>query len=232
MEQVPSVLDNMPLREQVYTYLKRMLNNGSLKPGTFLDLNAIGDGLGLSRTPLRDALLRLEAEGFVTIHPRRGVVINPLEIATIRNSYQLLGALEAAVIIEVSTSFSSADSENMYALNDRMRESLAQGDFDEYYAANLKFHDAYLSRSANSELRRLARILKERLYDFPRREGFLSEWESQSIEEHAVLAGLLSRTDFVGAAAYVRDVHWSFKVQERFIMSYYFAREAALGPRL
>jgi DNA-binding GntR family transcriptional regulator len=59
------------LREQVYAYLKKRLNEGSLKPGSFLDLNALGAELGFSRTPLRDALLRLEAEGFVTIHARR-----------------------------------------------------------------------------------------------------------------------------------------------------------------
>ncbi|MCK7471107.1 MAG: hypothetical protein MZU95_10250 [Desulfomicrobium escambiense] len=75
----------------------------------------------------------------------------------------------------------------------------------------------------------MAHILKERLYDFPRREGYLSEWEWKSLEEHASLAGLLASRDFAGSAAYVRDVHWSFAVQERFIMAYYFARENASG---
>jgi len=104
------------LREQVYTHLKRRLNDGSMKPGAFLDLNALGEDLGLSRTPLRDALLRLEAEGFVTIHARRGVVVNALDIHTIRNSYQLLGSLEAAAIKEAAASFSTDDAKRMLAL--------------------------------------------------------------------------------------------------------------------
>ena len=221
-----------PLRERVYTHLKRLLNDGGLKPGAFLDLNALGDSLGLSRTPLRDALLRLEVEGFVTIHPRRGVVVNPLDINTIRNSYQLLGALEAAAIIEASVTFTKANAETMLALNERMRAALASNDFDSYYAANLSFHDAYLAMSANAELKRMAKILKERLYDFPRREGYLSQWELESVNEHAEIAARMLSGRFEDAAAYVRDVHWSFSVQERFIMSYYFAREAALGPLL
>lgn len=221
-----------PLRERVYAYLKRKLNDGALKPGAFLDLNALGVELGLSRTPLRDALLRLEAEGFVTIHPRRGVVLNPLDLQSIRNSYQLLGAIEAAAIIESAPTFSPADADRMLALNDQMREALDRNDFDDYYDANLAFHDSYIARSGNAELKRLARILKDRLYDFPRRESYLSQWERESLKEHERLATLLKEGSFEQAAAYVRDVHWSFKVQERFIMAYYFAREAALGPML
>jgi DNA-binding GntR family transcriptional regulator len=219
------------LREQVYAYLKKRLNEGSLKPGSFLDLNALGSELGFSRTPLRDALLRLEAEGFVTIHARRGVIINPLEISTIRNSYQILGALEAAAIIESAGTFSPDDARIMHGLNDRMHVSLAKGDFDYYYAANLAFHEVYLGKSSNSDLKRTARILKERLYDFPRREGYLSEWEESSVGEHAELTKLLERGDWKTAAGYVRDVHWSFKAQEHYIMAYYFAREAAISPQ-
>ncbi len=223
--------EDTPLRERVYAHLKRMLNNGGLVPGTFMDLKAMGQDLGLSRTPLRDALLRLEAEGFVTIHSRRGVVVNPLELASIRNSSQLLAALETSAIIEVAPVFPAADAALMAELNDRMRVSLSADDFDDYYAANLSFHDVYIEKSANAELRRMVHILKERLYDFPRREGYLSEWEGRSLEEHTALASLLASGDFPGGAAYVRDVHWSFAVQERFIMAYYFARETALGGR-
>ena len=118
------------------------------------------------------------------------------------------------------------------SLNERMRAALASNDFDSYYAANLSFHDAYLAMSANAELKRMAKILKERLYDFPRREGYLSQWELESVNEHAEIAARMLSGRFEDAAAYVRDVHWSFSVQERFIMSYYFAREAALGPLL
>lgn len=217
------------LREQVYTYLKSKLNDGSIKPGAFLDLHALGADLGLSRTPLRDALLRLEAEGFITIHARRGVVVNTLDIHTIRNSYQLLGALEAAAIKETAPRFTVRNAELMLTLNERMRASLARNDFNDYYETNLRFHDVYLSMSANTELKRMVRILKERLYDFPRLEGYLSQWELSSIEEHDELAKQLLSADYVNAAAYVRDVHWSFDVQERFIMDYYFARQSAHG---
>ncbi len=59
------------LSSGVYEELRRRLNAGTLTPGQFLDLGALGRELGLSRTPLRDALIRLEIEGFVAIYPRR-----------------------------------------------------------------------------------------------------------------------------------------------------------------
>ncbi|KUK42218.1 MAG: Transcriptional regulator, GntR family, partial [Thermovirga lienii] len=53
------------LREQVYDYLRRKLNAGELKPGAFLNLNELSARLGISKTPLREALIQLELEGFV-----------------------------------------------------------------------------------------------------------------------------------------------------------------------
>ncbi|MGB5881972.1 MAG: GntR family transcriptional regulator, partial [Thermoanaerobaculia bacterium] len=61
------ILNLKSLREQVYDYLREAMNRGDLAPGATLDLNAISRRLGVSRTPLRDALLQLETEGFVTI---------------------------------------------------------------------------------------------------------------------------------------------------------------------
>ena len=87
------------LKEQVYDYLRVQMNEGRLRPGAFLNLNDISRELGMSRTPLRDALFQLESEGFVTIFPRRGVVVNSLTLEKIRNIYEILGALESAALL-------------------------------------------------------------------------------------------------------------------------------------
>lgn len=67
------------LRERVYQYLKDAMSAGKLRYGEFLDQDSICETLEVSKTPLRDALIRLEAEGFVTILPRKGVYINPID---------------------------------------------------------------------------------------------------------------------------------------------------------
>ena len=76
------------LRERVYQYLKDAMSAGKLRYGEFLDQDSICETLEVSKTPLRDALIRLEAEGFVTILPRKGVYINPISLDFIKSAYQ------------------------------------------------------------------------------------------------------------------------------------------------
>lgn len=219
------------LREQVYEYLKIQLNEGKLEHGAFLNLNAISAEMGISKTPLRDALFQLEAEGFVTIYPRRGVKVNVLTLEKIRNIYQILGGLEGAVLVEVAVKFREKDVEGMATLNDEMKDALDKNDFDLFYARNLEFHNVYLGLTENTDLLRMARILKERLYDFPRTKGFVKEWEVASTGEHDQLLACLRKGDFSGAADFIRDVHWSFSVQERYIRRYYFGQVSQPLPK-
>ena len=205
----------------VYAELKSRLNQGALRPGEFLDQGALGAELGMSRAPLRDALIRLELEGFVTIYPRRGVMVRPLDLAAIRDIYEILGALEAAAAEHASAFFGSVEDGRMAYLLEVMDASLGRDDFDAYYSANVDFHDVYISLSTNAELKRQVGILKERLYDFPRRSSFVKEWELASMDEHRELAARFARRDFAGAAAWIREVHWSYAVQERFVRAYY-----------
>lgn len=212
------------LREQVYDYLRIQMNEGKIRPGSFLNLNEISRELGMSRTPLRDALFQLESEGFITIFPRRGVVVNALSLEKIRNIYEMLGALESAVLVLVAVRFRDSDADLMERCNEQMHKELDQNDFAAFYDTNLKFHNVYLDMSDNEEMLHSIKIHKERLYDFPRNKSFVKEWEMHSLEEHAAMISLLRGHDFNSAADYIRDVHWSFSVQERFIRKYYFAK--------
>jgi DNA-binding GntR family transcriptional regulator len=215
------------LREQVYDHLRAMMNQGEITPGSTISLADVSEELGISRTPLRDALLQLEIEGFVTILPRRGCIVRRLTERDIRNLYQVIGALEASVILSEFASITPSLTRTMRRLNDDMRRALQKGDFDGYYAANLAMHDCYLHLSSNEQLVRIVSIMKQRLYDFPRKKAFVKEWEAASTHEHDELIRLLESGDAVKAAAFVRDVHWSFDVQERFIKQYYSSDLAA-----
>ncbi|MQY56936.1 FCD domain-containing protein, partial [bacterium] len=96
-----------------------------------------------------------------------------------------------------------------------------QDNFNLYYQKNLKFHNAFLDLCKNSNLVRIVNNLKKRLYDFPRQRGFVKTWEMSSIREHKELVKLIAQGRRKDAASFIRDVHWSFEVQERFIKDYY-----------
>lgn len=165
------------LKEQVYDYLRVQMNEGRLRPGAFLNLNDISRELGMSRTPLRDALFQLESEGFVTIFPRRGVVVNSLTLEKIRNIYEILGALESAALLLVAVRFRDGDADLMEKYNQQMRKALDHNNFSVFYEANLRFHNVYLDMLDNAEMLHAIKIRKERLYDFPRNKTFVKEWE-------------------------------------------------------
>ena len=216
-------LQTRSLREQVYDFLRAEMARGGLQPGGFLDLNELAGRLGVSRTPLREALLHLESQGFVTVLPRRGFRLNALTLDDIRHFYEIIGALEAAALKSVGPSLGPADFVRMRELDAAMAEAVAARDFDRYYEANLAFHDVYLRRSDNVRLVSQVHLLKRRLYDWPRRETMVQAWEQHSVVEHEDFLGLLERGAINEAAAHLQNVHWSFTVQERFIQAYYFA---------
>lgn len=214
-------LNNISLRQQVYDILREELNQGELRPGDAIKLDVLADKLGISRTPLREALLRLEQEGFVTIKPRSGITVRVLTEDDIRNLYQMIGALEASVLLTEKAAVTPERMARMRLLNDEMKEAVAAGDFDCYYAANLSLHNSYIELSRNQELIRQVTIMKQRLYDFPRKRDILRDWEEASTIEHELIVTALENGDVAEAARLVRDVHWSFEVQEKFIRKYY-----------
>lgn len=216
------VLQLRSLREQVYEYLRDAINRGELDAGSFLDQRQLSESLGISKTPLRDALIQLETEGFVSILPRRGVVVNRLSLEDVRDLYEIIGALEGAAVISVAELLEQAHFRQMRAFNSEMVEAVEAGDFNRYYSRNLAFHEVFLGLSRNGSLRRMVENAKHRLYDFPRRKEFVPEWELTSTAEHASFLDLLESGDVRAAADYLRDVHWSFAVQQRFILQYYF----------
>lgn len=216
-----TILNVKSLKEQVYEYLREQLRTGRILPGSAIDMEETSKKLGVSKTPLRDALLQLEMEDFVTILPRRKILVNSLSEEDIRNYYEIIGSLESMALLKAFDGLGEDAFDTMQGLNEAMRKAIAAGDFDLYYDRNLAFHDTFLNLCGNASLIKLVHVLKKRLYDFPRQRGFVKEWEESSILEHQALIDLIRAGKRQDAANHIRDVHWSFPVQERFVRKYY-----------
>jgi DNA-binding GntR family transcriptional regulator len=213
------VLVSKSLRELVYEHLRQAIQSGELKPGSFLDQKKMASELGISRQPLRDALIQLELEGFVDVIPRRGVEVRKLSLDDIRHLYGLIGALERHALRHAK--LGDADVREMRRLNGAMTRAIRADDFDAYYDLNLAFHDVFLAQSDNPGLLRSVRIAKQRLYDFPRERRFHREWELASIREHERVIELVGTDRYGEAGDFLEDVHWSFRVQYPFLAAYY-----------
>ncbi len=215
------ILNIKSLKEQVYEYLRDQMRKGEILPGSVIDMEETSSRLGVSKTPLRDALLQLEMEDFVTILPRRKVVVNALTEADIRNYYEIIGSLESMAILKAFDRIRESGVEDLQRLNNGMRDAIEANDFDLYYERNLAFHNTFLRHCGNESLVKIVNNLKKRLYDFPRPRGFVKEWEEASIGEHQRLIDILRSGKRQEAANQMRDVHWSFGVQKKYIHRYY-----------
>lgn len=217
----PDALVIKSLKEQVYDYLRQQFQRRRLQPGETIHMDATAEKLGVSRTPLRDALIQLEMEGFVTISPRRGITVNALPLEEIRDFYQVIGALESAALTASFPRLGEAGVGKMDGLNRQMQKAIDAGDFDLFYEKNLRFHEIFTRPCGNRTLVRILDNLKKRLYDFPQKRQWIKEWEQSSIGEHQEIVDFLAAGDPQSAALFLRDVHWSYAVQEKYIRKYY-----------
>ena len=214
------MLNVTSLREQVYDHLRQQIHQGEIRPGVLINLDRLSRELGISKTPLKEAIIRLECEGFVEILPRRGIQVKKITSREIKDLYQMLGSLEAAVVLDVFDKFTPAHVETMRRSNARQIAALENKKFEMYYQLNLDFHDIFLTLSENLRLRQFIGPLKQRLYDFPRRQ-YWKEWERINLDEHERFIRLVERGDREGAAALIRDEHWGWRVHQSYIHKFY-----------
>ncbi len=221
---ITNSLDIRSLREQVYEYFRSEIQIGRLIPGSFINLTEISEHLGISKTPLRDALIKLECDGFVTILPRRGIVVNKLTLDEIKNTVEIIGALESAVIVSVFDKIEPRHIKEMKQINADLKEIMSNSKsdtFDQYYyELNIAFHNVFLNLSHNDALKDIIMTLKQRMYDFPRL-TYISEWELINCDEHDQLVTFLADGNPGEAAKLWREFHWSFAAHEQFIKEFY-----------
>ncbi len=209
------------LRFVVYDFFREQMKNGVLIPGSLINVREISENLGISMTPLREALVQLETQGFVTVIPRKGVVLNGLSLRKIRNIYSIVGALEAVALRAAFPFIDEASVESASRINAEMRKCLNENDSQGYLARNNRFHGLWLDRTENDELLRQIRVMKERLYEFPGNEDLIPEWEEASLNEHCELLSRIASGDLEESVRYLQFVHWDYENQEHFVRRFY-----------
>jgi len=209
------------LREQIYTYLRSEIQQGKLEPGASINIDKMSRELGISKTPLKEAMIRLECEGFVTLLPRRGVLVRELSLQELKNYYEIIGYLEAGVVYSVFEQLKKATClKRLKKSNAEQEKALKKEDYDRYYLLNLEFHDIFLNLSGNQMLQDLVVPLKQRLYDFPRK-VYWQEWEALNLDEHRQFIVCVEKGDRLGAAAVIRDQHWGWQKHEPYFIRFY-----------
>lgn len=195
------------LRSQVYEHLREELKNQQLKPGMVVTINQLSQKLGIKRTPLRDALLQLQVEGFVTFLPQRGIQINELTPEDLENIYEVLGALDSRALLSVFDRITPAHVERMKQLNEEMYKTVNTTGIAAYFDLNTSFHNVYLDMSTNDLLLNQLNILRQRLFEFGTRGEWIEKVRELNYIEHLRLLELIEEGDANKVSDFVRDIH-------------------------
>lgn len=207
-------------RELVYRYIQKQMKAGVLLPGSVLDLSRISETLGISNTPLRDSLIRLEAEGYLTIFPRSKVVINTLELEDFPFLYEIMGALEYTTISSSIGLYTPEIIGRMKEMNLGMREAVNAGDMTRYDAIHYAFHEIFFQVSSNTFAERILHPIKNRLWDFPRK-NFAIGWYHAAIDEHEWIVDAIEKRDLAALMLNIKELHWGFAHNEAYIRKTY-----------
>jgi DNA-binding GntR family transcriptional regulator len=145
-------LERATLPQNAASQLRQMIFDGALAASERLNERVLCERLGISRTPLREALRMLAAEGLVQVEPNRGAIVAPIERADIEAAFEVLGALEGLAGELAAARITDAEFAEIQALHFEMRAHHARGDRAAYFAANQAIHARIAAAGGNGVL--------------------------------------------------------------------------------
>jgi DNA-binding GntR family transcriptional regulator len=206
------------IADKVYAALRQNIAAGVFRPGARIHEQALAQQLGISRTPIREALLRLEIEGVVVCNSRRSYNVRTLSIADVREIYDTLGILDGAVARAVGSRLTDEDITHLRRFNKTMESAAAKADLPAFGHWNRRFHEIFLLRLDNTTLRQTCNLVRGPLYTFPVQRRSLADWLRKSVTEHRAIIRLAAVRDAEALGDYFHDVHWSYDRNRRYIM--------------
>lgn len=205
LSELTSAIRTVSLHEEVASRLRALIFERQLAPGQWIDEQALAREWGISRTPLREALKVLAAEGLVTLQPRRGCVVTEVSEDDAERLFPVMALLEGRCAYEAAQHASDAQLAELQRLHEDLEMTAAAHDAEGYYRANHVFHtrvqaaagNPWLSR-ATDQLRVFMRLLRGRQLARPGR-------IDDSIGEHRALIDALVARDAPRAAQLMHD---------------------------
>ena len=182
----------LPLRDVVFNTLRKAILRGELKPGERLMEIQLANKLGVSRTPIREAIRKLELEGLVLMIPRKGAEVAQITEKNMQDVLEVRKALEELSVQLACERITPEQVEEMKMAAEDFRKVLKSCDETKIAEADVKFHDIIFAATNNQRLITLLNNLREQMYRF--RVEYLKQKECypQLLEEHDKLIALIS----------------------------------------
>ena len=194
-------LKRKPLSEQVYETVKGALLSGSFAPGDRINEVDLAAQLDVSKTPVREALRRLEAEDFITITPWRGAIVNEFARKQIVEIYQCREALEG---LAARLAADTIDSRGLSRLRKILMQAQNAKAPIKLAELNSQFHDMILNYAKNSKLQSMLSLLNDVILRDRNITAFNVKRRDEILDEHLEILDALEGADSVRAEACAR----------------------------
>ena len=155
-----------PLRDVVSEALRQAIREGVLQPGERLMEIQLADELGVSRTPRREAIRKLELEGFVVMVPRRGTYVADISLKDVVQVFEIRSALEELAAGLAAERITPDELEELERILVEINDYIARDDFDKIVDADIRFHGILYKASRNNRLVDILRNLREQMLRF------------------------------------------------------------------
>jgi DNA-binding GntR family transcriptional regulator len=179
--------------------------SGTLRPGTFIRLDETAAQLGVSITPVREALLKLSGEGMVQLEPHRGHVVMPLTRQDIDDIFWLQASIAKELAATAGANITDNDIDELEHLNEALAVAVTSGDAEATAASEFAFHRVFNQASGRIKLAwfllQAARYMPVMVYAAD------PDWGAAAVENHQQLIAALRRRDI---AAVVEHTTWQF----------------------
>ena len=177
----------LPLRDVVFNTLRKAILTGELKPGERLMEIHLANRLGVSRTPIREAIRKLELEGLVIMIPRRGAEVAQITEKSLKDVLEVRRALDALCVELACDRISAEEEELLREACDNFMRATETKDATTIAKADVAFHDIIVQATGNQRLIQLINNLSEQMYRY-RFEYIKDEARHDSlIDEHRII---------------------------------------------
>lgn len=195
----------LPLRDVVFNTLREAILRGDLKPGERLMELQLASKLGVSRTPIREAIRMLEQEGLAVTMPRKGAEVAKMTLKGMEDVLEIRGALDELASQLACERISQEQLELLETRKEEFEASLKTGDVKLIAEADVKFHDVIYDATGNPRLVSLLNNLREQIYRY--RVEYIKDANNHPvlIKEHEAIYNSLLNRNKEGAMLSIRE---------------------------
>ena len=200
------IMDNeyLPLRDVVFNTLRQEILTGKMKPGERLMEIHLANKLGVSRTPIREAIRKLELEGLVIMIPRKGAEVAQISWKSLKDVLEVRRALDVLAIELACERMTQEELESLYRACESFEEATKTKDTRKIAEADVAFHDIIVASTGNKRLIQLVNNLSEQMYRYRFEYIKDSSQHRMLIEEHKEMYRSIQNKDKIAAADVVK----------------------------